>query len=235
MESRFRLHRGPAIIGAVPPRMARSSRSTRGLRRPPLASPETVEDILGRAGESRFARVRPPIPAKLWRDAVGARIAERAVPLSLYRASLVLRVASSVWAHELSLLSEDVCARLRERGVDVRELRFRVGAMAAVERPPERRTARAVPKTREVPKELAGPLAQVDSAELRAAIERAAASNLAWQSLSNAAPKESVSEARRGARAPRSAAAETSPPDRTSTASRGATPGTRAGARGRPR
>jgi hypothetical protein len=211
------------------------ARSSRGGRRPPLASPEAVEDILGRAGESRFARVRPPIAAKVWRDAVGARIAERAVPISLYGASLVLRVASSVWAHELSLLSEDVCSRLRERGVEVRELRFRVGAMAAIERPPERRTARAVPKTREIPAEVSDSLAQVESVELREAIERAAASNLAWQSLADFVPRKSVTEAQRGARAPRSAARETSPPDRTSPASREATRGTRGGARGRPR
>jgi hypothetical protein len=207
----------------------------RNFRRTSLASPETVEDILGRAGESRFARVRPAIPAKLWRDAVGARIAERAAPLSIYGGCLVLRVASSVWAHELSLLAEEVCARLRERGVDVRELRFRVGAMAAVERPPERRTARAVPKTREIPEELVAPLALVDSVELRTTIERAMASNLAWQSLSNVGPRNSISEAQRGARAPRSVAGETSPQDRTSTASRAAPPGRHGAERGRPR
>jgi len=207
----------------------------RNVRRRSLASPETVEDILGRAGESRFARVRPPIPPKLWRDAVGARIAERAAPLSLYGGCLVLRVASSVWAHELSLLSEEVCTRLRERGVDVRELRFRVGAMSAVERPPERRTARAVPKSREIPGELAAPLAQVDDVDLRASIERAMASNLAWQSLSNVGPRSSVTEAQRGARAPRSAEGETSPPDRTSPASGGAPRGRHGAARGRPR
>jgi len=208
------------------------TRPSRGPRRAGLATPETVEDILGRAGESRFSRVRPPIAAKLWREAVGARVAERAVPVSLYGGCLVLRVASSVWAHELSLLSEDVCSRLRERGVEVRELRFRVGPMAAVERPPERRTARAVPRVREVPRELTAPLAKVEDPELRLAIERAIASNLAWQSLSNVTPRKAVSEARRGARAPQSAAGETSPPDRRSPASRAAPPGKREGERG---
>jgi hypothetical protein len=207
----------------------------RGGRRPPLFAPETVEDILGRAGESRFARVRPPIPAKVWRAAVGPRIAERAVPLSIYGDALLLRVASSVWAHELSLLTEDVCLRLREHGVNVHELRFRVGAMTPIERPPERRTAKAVPKTREVPQELAGALAQVEGVELRLAIEQAIGSNLAWQSLSKVEPRKSITEAQRGARAPRSAAGETSPRDQTSPASRGAPPGKRGGERDRRR
>ena len=57
-------------------------------RREPLAAPESLEVILERAGESRFARVRPPIPAKVWREAVGARIAERARPVSLWNGVL---------------------------------------------------------------------------------------------------------------------------------------------------
>ncbi len=50
-----------------------------------------------------------------------------------------------------------------------------------VERPPERRIARAVPVVREVPAELARVLATVTDPELRQAIESAAAANLAWQ------------------------------------------------------
>src|SRR5260370_33659531 len=98
-------------------------------RRPHLHAPESLTAILDRAGESRFARAHSPIAPKLWRDAVGARIAERAHPVSIYGGVLLLRVPSSVWAHELSLLSETVGERLRERGVAGRELRFRVGAL----------------------------------------------------------------------------------------------------------
>jgi hypothetical protein len=188
-------------------------------RRERLSVPEPLEEILHRAGESRFARVRPPIPNKLWRDAVGARIAERASPVFLSGRVLVLRVPSSVWAHELSLLADEVCGRLRERGIDARELRFRVGAIAPAERPPERRNARTVPAATPLPPD----------ADLRAVIARAATSNLAWQLATAPAAPQSVSEVQRAARAPRSAAAETALPDRTSPASRGAPPGTRAG------
>jgi hypothetical protein len=197
-------------------------------RRPHLKSPESLEYILDRAGESRFARARPPIPMRLWREAVGPRIAERAQPISLWSGVLVLRVSTSVWAHELSLLSEEVCARLRERGVEARQLRFFVGAIAPAERPPERRIARAVPRTADIPRELAVALGRLSDAGLRSAIAQAAASNLAWQSAARPAPAVAVSEALRGARAPRSAEEESARQDRTSPASRGGGPGTRA-------
>jgi hypothetical protein len=178
--------------------------------------------ILDRAGENRFARARDPIAPALWRDAVGARIAERAVPISLDEGTLLLRVPTSVWANELSLLADEVCARLKERGVVARELRFRVGAVPPVERPPERRIARAVPAVREIPAELARVLATVTDPELRQAIESAAAANLAWQTVTRPAPQAALTEAQRAARAPRSAATESAPPGRTTPASPGA-------------
>jgi hypothetical protein len=189
------------------------------MRRPPrepLVRPEPLEAILSRSGENRFARVRPPVPPKLWREAVGARIAERASPTWLHGGVLVLRVPSSVWAHELSLLADEICARLRERGVDARALRFRVGPLGPLERPPERRTARSVPTDRTIPSELAPALGRVADDALRAAIAGAAATNLAWQSASAPAPEDStlqVSAAQRAVRAPRSAGARTCPPD----------------------
>ena len=201
----------------------------------PLSAPEPLRAILDRAGENRFARTREAIPVALWRDAVGARIAERAFPVSLEDGTLVLRVPTSVWAYELSLLADDVCARLKERGVVVRELRFRVGAVPAVERPPERRIARAVPVIREVPEELADVLATVTDPELRRAIESAAAANLAWQFMTRPAPPATLSEAQRAARAPRSAAEESAPPARTSPVSPSGRPGMPGGGRDRRR
>jgi hypothetical protein len=201
--------------------MARRPRST-------PSAPEPLRAILDRAGENRFARAREAIPAALWREAVGARISERALPLSLEDGTLLLRVPTSVWANELSLLADEVLARLKDCGVVARELRFRVGAVPAVERPPERRIARAVPVIREVPDELARVLATVSDPQLRQAIESAAAANLAWQSVTRPAPQAALTEAQRAARAPRSAGAESAPPARMSPASPGAprdTPG----------
>jgi hypothetical protein len=197
--------------------------------------PEPLGAILERAGESRFARTRPPLSVSLWRDAVGARIAERAQPIAIQDGVLLLRVPTSVWAHELSLLAEEVCARLRERGVDVRDLRFRVGALPPIDRPPERRVARTVPAVRQLPNELARALGAVPDGELRECIERAAAANLAWQEVARPAPAGGVNEARRGARAPRSAEEGTAQQDRATPASRGAAPRTPGGGRGRSR
>ena len=208
--------------------MAKRSRSH-------LARPEALSAILNRAGENRFARTREAIPGPLWRDAVGARIAERAYPISIEDGVLLLRVPSSVWANELSLLSDEVRARLKERGVTVRELRFRVGAMPPVERPPERRIARTVPTTREIPEELARVLAGVTDPELRAILEGAAGANLAWQTVNRRAEPSPLNEAQRAARAPRSAAEGSAPPGPESPASRGARPGTPGGGRDRSR
>ncbi len=199
------------------------------------SAPEPLRMILDRAGENRFSRTREAIPAALWRDAVGARIAERALPLSLEDGTLLLRVPTSVWANELSLLAAEVCARLKERGVVARELRFRVGAVPAVERPPERRISRSVPVIREVPDELARVLATVTDPELRQAIESAAAANLAWQTVTRPVPQAPLNEAQRAARAPRSAGSESAPPGRTSPASPGAPRGTREDGRRRSR
>jgi hypothetical protein len=203
-------------------------------RRPPLRSPEALDRILDRAGESRFARVRPPIPSALWREAVGARIADRVRPISLWSGVLVLRVPTSVWAHELSFLAEDVCGRLRERGIEARQLRFFVGAVEPVERPPERRVSRTVPTTCEIPHEVGKALAGVEDPVLRAVIAHAAASNLAWQSVARPAPPPTT-EVTPSVRALRSAGAETARPARSSAVSRGEAPGTRGDGPGRRR
>lgn len=199
-------------------------------RRKPLKSPEPLEVILDRAGENRFARSRPPVAAQAWREAVGARIAERAVPLSVMDGVLLLRVPTSVWAHELSLLSEDVCVRLRQRGIAVQRLRFQVGALSPIDRPAERRIARSVPpphERAELPVEVKAALAAVDDANLRTIVGLAAAANLAWQAVARGAPPVDITEARRAARAPRDAEAEIAPLDQTSPASRAERRGSR--------
>ncbi len=198
-------------------------------RRTPLAAPESVEGILDRAGESRFAIARPAVAPRVWRAAVGARIAERAAPVSLYAGVLLLRVPSSVWAHELSLLSAELCERLREHGVEARELRFRVGAVPPVERPPERRSVRSVPQAKPVPPEVEGPLARVRDEALRSEIARAIGANLAWQTAARRAPDRPLTEAMPAARAPRSAERETAPQGRATPASREAPPRNRGG------
>lgn len=183
--------------------------------------------MIGRAGEDRFAQHRPPISDRVWNDAVGARIADRAKPVTLERGVLVVRAATSVWASELSMLSDALVMRLRAAGLDVRELRFRVGAIEPPARPIERRVTRKVPPPAPLPPVLAAEVARVVDDELRATIATAARANLAWQR--HVTEADAISEEPRAARAPRDAERETAPPDRTSRASRGAGPGTREG------
>ena len=111
-----------------------------------LAAPEPLEAILARAGESRFARSRPPIAAAVWRDAVGARIAERAPPAGARgRRPRCSRVPSSVWAHELSLLADDVCAPAARARASRRASCASAWAASAVDRRPSGGSRAPVP------------------------------------------------------------------------------------------
>ncbi len=183
-------------------------------RRRSLRVPESIDLVLSRSGENRFAHRRIPVADGVWRDAVGVRIAERAKPISLDRGVLTIRAATNVWATELSLLASSLVERLRERGVDVKELKFRVGTVEAPARPPERRVSQAVPQPLPLPRALATSVEGVADDELRHAIGEAARANLAWQAYTR------PNEASQGARGPRSAGRGSDPPDRTSGASR---------------
>jgi hypothetical protein len=198
-----------------------------------MIAPESLEHLLARAGEDRFAPNRAPLPPHVWAAAVGARIAERTRPIAIEGGVLVVRTATSVWASELSLLSEALLARLRRANVKVNALRFRVGTIEAPERAIELRTTK-VPDAIELDPQMTRTIGRVKDDELRDAITEAARTNLAWQAFNASgggnpggptpAP---TSEAPRAARAPRDAETGSAPPDRTTRASPGAERGTR--------
>lgn len=154
-----------------------------------------------------------PIAFRDWEAAVGSRIAARARPVKLERGVLHVRAASATWAQELALLGDDIAVQLRGRGFNVQSLRFRVGKVDPPDRPPWRDEVRAEPPLAPLPQELKRELRGVPDPELRAAIARAAARNLGWQSVEAAARP--ATSGRPGARAPRSAAPGTAPPDQT--------------------
>lgn len=228
--------------------MARS----RKRRRAKLEAPEPIEALLDRAGEARFAKHKVPIPVREWRAAVGPRIADRARPMSLERGVLVVRVATSAWATELQMLAPELVARLRVRGFGVDSLRFRVGPLDTVDRPPERRASRKVPPPVPLAPELAREVETIDDPELRDIVGAAARANLAWQSFLGAAgpvtPAAAPATAPRdplsprpsaasppGARAPRDAATRSAPPVRSGAGSGAASPRRPAGDSGRRR
>ncbi|WP_437901772.1 DUF721 domain-containing protein [Sorangium sp. So ce124] len=121
------------------------------------------------------------MPFRDWEAAVGSRIAARARPLKLERGVLHVRAASSMWAQELSLLGDAITAQLRSRGLPVQSLRFRVGKVEPVARPPWREEVRPTPKEAPLPVEVRRELGKVADTELRDAIAKAAARNLGWQ------------------------------------------------------
>lgn len=144
-----------------------------------LDVPENIGDVLDRSGEDRFASKRAPIADHAWRRIVGGRIADRAKPISLENGVLLVKVATSAWAHELSLMKSELVLRLASHGVA--DLRFRVGAVEPPPRPPELRTSRAVPRAVPLKGELAETVSKVEDAELRQIIALAAGASIAWQ------------------------------------------------------
>ena len=181
--------------------------------------------MLARAGEDRFARGEAPIAPHVWAAAVGMRIAERTRPMALENGVLVVRAATSVWANELSLLSETLIARLRAAGVSLRSMRFRVGPIDPPDRATEVRRAK-VPRPRPLEADLVRAIARVPDEELRIAIAEAAKKNLAWQTMTEPAVP---SGEPRAARAPRDAETESGRPARGSSASPATSRGTRGG------
>jgi hypothetical protein len=184
--------------------------------------PEPIDLTIDQARGPSAPWGKAAIRERTWREAVGGRIADRARPVELSRGTLRVCVATSVWASELSLLSEQILVRLRERNVAVTSLRFHVGPVEPYGAPSDPRRRSVVPPAVPLPKDLEVALLAMDDAELREGIASAARANLAWQENLAASPN----EAPRGARAPRDAGTETDRRDRTSAAAPEASPRT---------
>jgi hypothetical protein len=112
-----------------------------------------------------------------WRRAVPARVFARARPVKLSHGVLLVHTATSAWATELDLLSEQLLASVQKHAPNakVRALRFRVGSLpeAPVSTRPEPPRRAPIP-VRVLPEELARVLARIDDDALREAIGGAA-------------------------------------------------------------
>lgn len=108
-----------------------------------------------------------------WRRAVGDRIAQKALPERLVDETLTVRVPSSTWAQELSLLSHTVLSRLKEAGHRVERLRFHVVPREPQRSPPVLQATRAP-----LPPQLEASLERLNDPELRAIVGAAAAYSL---------------------------------------------------------
>jgi hypothetical protein len=157
-------------------------------KRKPLRGIEQLGAVLDRTNDilppNGVPESRAPVSARDWEAAVGTRIAARALPVKLERGMLHVRVASATWAQELSMLGEPILAQLRQRGLRVDALRFRVGKVEISERNKTREDAvRTSPPPVRLPPSLNKDVEEVRDAELRAAIRRAAEKNLGWQRM----------------------------------------------------
>lgn len=132
--------------------------------------------------------LRPPAHLKpsniddaTWRRVVGAGVVKRAMPLRLREGVLTVRVASSAWAQQLSMLREELCQRLSQSGYKIHDIRFSVGPVI----PPRRLVGSSifVPYLKPVPlpPALERVISLVPDPALRLTLARAASANLAWQ------------------------------------------------------
>lgn len=152
------------------------------IRRKKRRGVETLGAVLvrDRAFASIVAVPLSPISEKSWEIAVGTRIAARAKPYRLERGVLTVIAATSAWASELSLLADPIVTQLRRLGIDVASLRFKVGVIEAPP-PPARRPPKLVPHPVPLEPTMDAKLQAVRDDDLRAAIERAARTMLAYQ------------------------------------------------------
>lgn len=132
--------------------------------------------------------LRPPAHVQVanvddatWRLVIGAGLVKRAIPMRLREGVLTVRVASSAWAQQLSMLRDELRAKLGQHGYKINDIRFSVGPVL-----PTRRLLGApifVPCLRPevLPPSLEMAIAHVPDPALRLTLARAASANLAWQ------------------------------------------------------
>ncbi|OHE21554.1 MAG: hypothetical protein A2Z43_01125 [Syntrophobacterales bacterium RBG_19FT_COMBO_59_10] len=85
----------------------------------------------------------------LWRRAVGPQIAAQTYPDNMKRGTLIVRVSSSVWMHQLQFLKEDILTRINELSENegIKGLFFSIGEIP----PPPPGTAGAPPPDSTLP------------------------------------------------------------------------------------
>jgi hypothetical protein len=142
---------------------------------------------LGAGIERELARSGSPEAVPLariteaWPSAVGPAIARHAWPLRIARdGTLHVATASATWANELTLLGEDVLARLREAVGPDAPAKLRCAA-GPIPEPPAEPSERS-PEPLDVPADVASTASSVASAiddpELRELVSRAARASL---------------------------------------------------------
>ena len=104
-----------------------------GKRRPRNAAPESAADLLPAVvarigGDDRGVEQQITL---VWREAVGEMLALRTRPEAVRGKTLLVRVSSSAFAHELTLLKGEIIEKLRVAlgPGRIQDLRTRVGRL----------------------------------------------------------------------------------------------------------
>ena len=191
-------------------------------------APASLGDVLADSRKYALERSRAPMDRYSYRLAVGRRIAERTELGPLRRGELTVYVASPAWAQELSLLAPEMLSRLKERGLAVERLKFRLSTKPQQNRAEPQ--AKKPPLPRALPPELDARLSKLTDDELRSAIAEAA--GLAFgRALERERRAKTISKPP-AARGPRAAASRSAPPDQSSGRSLSGSRDTRAKRRG---
>lgn len=178
--------------------------------------PASLGALLATSREAAARLAGTAIDHEQWRRVVGERIAARTEPGPKRGRELTVFVASASWAQELSLLVNEIVARLKAANVHVDTVRFRVREIAPKLRDP----AAPKPASRKapLPPNLLERLDRIVDEELREAIGEAAALWLAREEAP--ASSSAVTSTRPGVRSPRAAESRTARSDRTPSSGR---------------
>jgi len=168
--------------------------------------PAALGSLLASSRDAAARYAGTAVDREQWRRIVGERIAARTEPGAKRGRELTVHVASASWAQELSLLVNEIVARLKAAGIHVDTVRFRVKEIAAPVRDPAAR--RPVYRKAALPGPLTEQLERIEDTELRDAIGEAAA---LWLALDEA-PNKTRASARPPAPSPREDAATSKRP-----------------------
>lgn len=137
------------------------------------SKPAALGVLLASSREAAARYAGTAIDREQWRRIVGERIAARTEPGAKRGRELTVHVASASWAQELSLLVNEIVARIKAAGFGVDTVRFRVNQVAIPARVPA--ALKPVHRKAPLPSTLTAQLHGIDDPELRDAIAEAAA------------------------------------------------------------
>ena len=109
-------------------------------KRPRMKRPVQISALLETvfAGKPAQKRIREAKAWQFWEEAVGSHIASKAIPVAFRDGTLTVRVSSSAWMQQLSLMKRDIIGQLNDAiGYPlVNDLFFRQGTVHAKEAEP---------------------------------------------------------------------------------------------------